>query len=223
MKQFVVFDPATHEIVRSGFCLDDDLELQGENVIEGEGGNATHYVLNGELTGYTAAQAATKAAAPAYLAAWSNTTFQWLDPRTLDDMKIIKWAQVKAARASAEFGGFTWDGSRFDSDPVSTNRIMGAFALALAAQISGQPFALVWTLADNTTRTLSAADLIAVGVALGTQVGNAHANATARRHQIDVATTAAAIEGVTWGAEELGAACAYRARSGRHDSAGRVP
>ena len=117
---------------------------------------------------------------------------------SLDAKKLRKWHLVKAQRDTREFGTFTWDGSVFDCDTVSTGRIMGAFSLALAAKILAAPFSQDWTLADNTTRTLSADDMLGVGLALGTNVGTAHAIAKSLRDAIVAAPDEAALEQITW-------------------------
>ena len=122
------------------------------------------------------------------------TTKQWVDPRPLSDLQAAKWAQIKRDRDEAEFGGFTWDGSPFDSDAISQSRIQGA--LQLAALIPD--FSIDWTLADNTARNLSAADLANVGAALGMHVAAQHAKARLLRSQIEAATTVAEVDAVTW-------------------------
>ena len=122
------------------------------------------------------------------------TTKQWVDPRTLSDLQVAKWEQIKRARVNAEFGGFTWDGSPFDSDAISQSRIQGA--VQLAAMAPG--FTIDWTLADNTVRALSGSELAAVGVALGLHVGTQHAKARVLRAQIEAATTATEVEAVAW-------------------------
>ena len=118
----------------------------------------------------------------------------WVDPRTLDDIKLAKWEIIKQARSSAEFGGFTWDGSPFDSDAISQSRIQGA--LQLAAMVPG--FTVDWTLANNSARNLNAADLANVGAALGMHVAAQHAKARLLRSQIEAATTVAEVDAVTW-------------------------
>ena len=131
---------------------------------------------------------------------WDWAASQWTDPRTLADLKAAKWREIKAARTTTEFGGFTWDGSAFDSDQVSQSRIQGAAQLATLAQMQGQPFAIDWTLADNGVRTLSAQDMIAVGVAMGMHIQAQHHASRLLRDQINAATTAQEVEAITWGA-----------------------
>ncbi len=36
---------------------------------------------------------------------------QWIDPRTLDEIKAQKWAEIKVMRDQLEFGGFEFEGN----------------------------------------------------------------------------------------------------------------
>ena len=122
------------------------------------------------------------------------TTKQWVDPRTLSDLQVAKWEQIKRARVNAEFGGFTWDGSPFDSDAISQSRIQGAVQLAAVAP----GFTIDWTLANNSVRNLNGEDLANVSAALGMHIAAQHANARLLRSQIEAATTVAEVDAVTW-------------------------
>jgi hypothetical protein len=129
---------------------------------------------------------------------WRPAERAWVDPRTLDELRAAAWARIKVERDRIEFGGFDWDGSRFDSDEISQSRIQGTVLLAQLAIQAGQPFSIAWTLADNTRRTLSAQEVAAVGVAMGGHIRAAHDTAAALRDLINAATTAAALEAITW-------------------------
>ena len=123
---------------------------------------------------------------------------QWVDPRTLQDFKDAKWAEIKQHREAAENGGFTWGGSPFDSDPLSRSRIQGAAQLATLAKINNQPFSIDWTLADNSVRTLNAQEMIEVGMALGAHINEQHVRARQLREQIEAATTPEQVQAVRW-------------------------
>ena len=129
---------------------------------------------------------------PAHVFNWQ--TKQREDPRTLQDFKEAQWALIKQARTSAEYAGFTWDGSTFDSDAISQNRITGAVTLA---QMSPD-FTIGWVLADNSVRTLNQMDMLQVGGALGQHVAVIFAKAAGLRAQIEAATTREAVESVVW-------------------------
>lgn len=118
----------------------------------------------------------------------------WVDPRTLEEHKTAQWALIKAARDEAEFGGFTWDGSVFDSDPVSQARIQGAVLLGT----SNPDFVVDWTLADNTVRRLAANGLSALSQALGEHVTLQHSRARDARALLDQATTFSEVQSISF-------------------------
>jgi hypothetical protein len=125
---------------------------------------------------------------------WDGQSNVWRDWRNLDKKKADKWTEIKAKRDEHE-KKFKWDYVLFDSDLVSQSRVQGAVA---QAQLQGDAFSIVWTLADNTVRTLSATDMIAVGACMGEHITAVHANARARRDEINKATTAEEIEAIVW-------------------------
>jgi len=125
---------------------------------------------------------------------FNYATKQWEDPRTLQDLKAAQWALIKQARTAAEYAGFTWDGSTFDSDAVSQNRITGAVTLA---QLSNT-FTIDWTLATNQVRTLNQSEMLQVGAALGVHVQTQFAKGQSLRVQTDAATTQAEVEAIVW-------------------------
>jgi hypothetical protein len=197
---YVTYTPSTGEIKTWGeseFPIPID---PSDLVLTGVGTYATHFISNGQIVAYTTSQAAIKAAIPAYAATWSNSSFTWVDTRSLSDAKDQTWSAMKVARDANLAAGFTWNGSKFDSDDVSQQRIQGAVQLASLAAAVGQPFSITWTLFDNTTRTMSGSEMIAVGIALGTFVQNVFTAGVALRNQIDAATSLSTLQGITWAA-----------------------
>lgn len=110
---------------------------------------------------------------------------QWIDPRTLDEIKAQKWAEIKTQRDQLEFGGFEFEGNIYDSDQVSQGRTMGA-SLAGVDQ--------VWTLADNTTVELSALQLQQLYAALQSHVASVHERGRIARQLIFDAETKEEVE-----------------------------
>ena len=122
------------------------------------------------------------------------TTKAWVDKRTLQEIKDAQWVKIKQSRSVAEYAGFMWDGSKFDSDQLSQARITGAVSLAMMSPT----FSIEWTLFNNTTRTLNQIDMMQVGGALGTHVATQFSIGVSLREQINSATTKAEIESVVW-------------------------
>ena len=117
-----------------------------------------------------------------------------VDMRSLEEAKAAKWSEIKQARSQAEYAGFTWDGSVFDSDVTSQQRITGAVTLA---QMNAE-FSIGWTLKNNTVRTLNAAEMKEVGVALGLHVTTQFAHAQDLRPQLDAAQNPEAVGALRW-------------------------
>jgi len=127
---------------------------------------------------------------------FNYTTKQWEDPRTLQDRKAEKWAHAKAERDAQEFGPFSWGAFTFDGDAESKSRLSLAAMAAQAAIASGQVWEVDWTLADNSTVTLSAADVIGVVQAMGANITAAHQAARLKRAAIEAATTVEELDAI---------------------------
>lgn len=115
------------------------------------------------------------------------TTKQWIDPRTIDEIKAQKWAEIKSQRNQLEFGGFEFEDNIYDSDQVSQGRIMGAAAAGVDQ---------VWTLADNTTVELSASQLQQLYAALQAHIASVHERGRIARQLIFDAETKEQVEAV---------------------------
>lgn len=99
-------------------------------------------------------------------APWSGATSYIGQPATLEGLQALRWADIKGERSKREFSTFIWDGSEFDCDEISQRRISNYAAVALDAIANSTAFSEVWTLADNSTRTLTAAEMVEVNNAL---------------------------------------------------------
>lgn len=183
---FTIYETSTGRVVQGGTSYDPYLFLKdGQSVVEG----VEFYA--GWMVGDKNFEPPTQ---PSFDHVFDWNIKQWIDPRTLQDLKDAQWAQIKQARSQAEYAGFTWDGSVFDSDAISQNRITGAVTLATLSPA----FTISWILADNTVRTLSATDMMQVGEALGQHVAAQFAHGAALRAQIEEALARAEVEAVVW-------------------------
>lgn len=118
--------------------------------------------------------------------------------KALDIAKGAKRVAIQQARDTREFSLFYWDSSAFDADRDSQGRLMGLVSLAQMALATATPFEIDWTLADNTTRTLSAMDALGIGQALGAHVQAAHYTARALKQQVEAATAAEEVDAISW-------------------------
>ena len=179
---------ATGEIIMSGTtCSTEGMENDDVGIITDVSADIhNQYVLDGEIVD--------KPPQPSAIHYFDYSSKSWVDPRSLEDHKTAQWTLIKAARSEAEFGGFTWDGSMFDSDQVSQARIQGAVLLAT----SNPDFVVDWTLADNTVRSLTADDLIAISQALGEHISLQHTRARNARALLDQATTLSEVQSISF-------------------------
>lgn len=160
--------------------------------------DVSHYVLDGVLHAYSPAQLRARLERPAWPCRWSNTEMRWVDLRSLEQVKADCWAAIKRQRDTAEHGGFDTPFGRFDSDPKSQSKIIGAAQLASIAAARGEPFSIRWTLQDNSTVVLDAPAMIAVGAAMGQHIDAVHQRGRTLREAIEAATTRDAVMAVTW-------------------------
>jgi hypothetical protein len=112
---------------------------------------------------------------------------QWIDPRSLDDLKAQKWTEIKSQRDQLEFGGFEFEGGVYDSDQVSQGRIMGAASAGVDQ---------TWTLADNTTVELSASQLQQLYAALQAHIASVHERGRIARQLIFKSETKEQVESI---------------------------
>lgn len=203
MKAYVVYSGSSGELLRWGVCSDEDFEAAAAAsgdpaVLEGVGTASTHWVQNGALLPYSVEQAASKQARPPYQSEWSNQSMSWVDLRGLDEIKRARWEMLRGERDALIAGGLTWGGSVFDSDAASQARIQGAVQLALLAQQLGTSYSVTWTLADNSMRTMSTQDILALGQALGAAIEAAFSRGQAAYTAIQQAQDAQAVEQVVF-------------------------
>lgn len=201
MINVIVYRTGSGEIVRSVTCPADIAELQageGEAFLEGEASELTHYVVDGELVAYTEEERGRKAARPQHKVQWSNSAKDWIDLRTLEQRKAQKWEEIKQARSDALDALLETPYGDFDSDPESRQNITDSVLLVKTLNELGQPSSIDFTLADNTVRTMTAAEMIEVGLLLGAKVQAAHAAGRALRLQLDAAQTSEEVDSVVW-------------------------
>lgn len=118
----------------------------------------------------------------------------WQDQRPIEEQRACQIELLRRARDAHIGAGFAWDGSVFDSDALSQQRLLGALVAAQAGGLSST----TWRLADNSWRALSAADLAAAYAALATHTQEAFATFAALEAAVLAATTSAAVRSITW-------------------------
>jgi hypothetical protein len=102
---------------------------------------------------------------------------------------------MKAARDAAERSTFTWNGHTVDADMA---RLNGAATSVMIAQAQGYNYSDTWTLADNSTLSVTGSDILSMGLALAAHVSACHAHGRALRQQILACTTKEQVDAIEW-------------------------
>ena len=190
-----IYDLTTGRILRTIECPADFIARQagpGESFLEVTTGvdDTSHYIADGAPVPIPAR--------PGNHHTFDYTAKQWIDPRTLNDLKLAKWAEIKRHRDTAEFATFTYNGMEFDGDLDAQRRLTAYISISKSAIAAGQPFAAEFILANNQVVMLTAQNFLGIELAKVQAVAAAFAHATALREQIEAATTAAELDALVW-------------------------
>lgn len=192
MKTISIY--STHgELLRVVSCPESQIDIQiqnGEGYIEGVFFCDEFQVVDGKPEKLTTQ--------PSPHHVFNYTTKQWEDPRTLQDRKAAKWELMKQARVAAIDAPLVTPFGVFDSGVDARSSITDAVLMLQTLASMGQPISIEFTLANNTSVTLTTAQMVNVGLLLGKKVQDAFAQGRARRVQIDAAQSVAALEAVAW-------------------------
>lgn len=115
------------------------------------------------------------------------------------DLAVVKAmirAQINSHRDRLASGPVATPTGPVDADPASVQKINGAVVMAMLAMQAAQPFALDWTMADNSRSEHSAAQIVAMGQAVAVHVATCHAVAAALKAALEAAPDMAAIAGL---------------------------
>lgn len=193
--KYALYQP-NGKIVSLLSCREEDLvhNLAGLNAIEANIPNTVDYYIANDLV-------VTKDNQPSIAHVFDYDTKTWVDPRTLLDMKALKWAEIKQARDLAEFGSFSYTGMEFDGDVDAQRRLAGYISISKGALAAGTAFEAPFTLANNTEVLLTAQDFVGIELAKVTSVATAFAQAAALRLLIDGATSVEQLAQINWNSQ----------------------
>lgn len=118
------------------------------------------------------------------------------DPTPLEAARAATRARVKAKRDAFEASGALTPKGRVDTDNASLIRISGAVQAATLALSAGEPWAIEWTMADESVELLDAGEMIAVGLAAMAHVNACHERSRQLRAEIMAAENEADLAAV---------------------------
>ena len=113
----------------------------------------------------------------------------------IEAVKAAKIAQLKRIRDKKELEPVEFDGSSFDFDSKSYERITAAI---YALESQGAPATINWTLSDNTTRKVTATNLRGVIAAAAVRSDALHTQYRILKESVLAAKTAEDVEKIKW-------------------------
>jgi hypothetical protein len=125
---------------------------------------------------------------------WNGGKYHWHETATLAEARANAWAAVKKARDAAEAADFEFGGTLYQPDVA---KITGAVLAALLPRAEGDPFTIDWTVSDNSVVTLTAPQVMALGLTLTARINGIHQRGRQLRALIDNAATPAEAYGYT--------------------------
>jgi hypothetical protein len=129
---------------------------------------------------------------------WDWDALQWADKRTLDVAKQARWSRIKEFREDALTSPLTTPFGVFDAAASAQKSITDAVLMLQTLSGLGTPTTIDFTLADNTTATLTTEQMVQVGLLLGQRTQQVYAKARELRARIEAATTKEEVEAVAW-------------------------
>lgn len=202
MTEFSIYQISTGEVVRYGSSnvpLSTVVVASGEGIVEGEFPCDTYYISDGVPVKYTPEQEAAKAQITGFLSQWSNTTMQWVDTRTLEDLKTSAKLRINSLRLQTNQTSFSYLGKDIATDPLSRSDIdaINGEVNNTGAFPAGWPGG--WKCIDNTYVALTTVtQWKAFYTAMVNQGSINFAHAQDLKATITAATTAEAVLAVTW-------------------------
>jgi len=159
---------------RNANIPEDAVEISGDRHVE---------LLTGQAAGFRIVSDASGA-----------PVLQSPDDAPVDELRVRKISEIERYRDAAIASGFDFNGTRFDSDAKSIQRINGAVTLSLL----DPAFETDWITFDNSVVRLNAAQLAGLGAAAGQHEAAQIFRARQLKDQALAATTREQLAAITW-------------------------
>lgn len=123
---------------------------------------------------------------------------QWVDPRTLAEVKRDHWEVIKIKREAVINAHLVTPYGEVDSGPRDRINITNSVMMLQTLAGLGTPGTVQFTMADNSTIEFDVTKMVHVGLLLGQKIEAAHATARTLRQAIDEAQTIEEVLAITW-------------------------
>ena len=130
---------------------------------------------------------------------WDWVSHSWMDLRTLDVAKAQKWSEMKVARDNAMRSDLSTPFGSFDANAPAQKSITDAVLLVQTLASIGESVDIGFTLADNSSITLTTTQMVQVGLLLGQRTQQVYSQGRILRDAINAATDLVTVQAITWG------------------------
>jgi hypothetical protein len=145
MKNYIVYNKTTGEIIRNGMCSDDSFDLQAselEGLVEGIGTFFTCFIKENAVHYYTAEQSVLKQTRQLYYMQWSNESFSWVDQRSNETRNVEQWIIIKSQRNQLLISS---DWTQMPDVSITTKAAWADYRQQLRdIPIQPDPFNIIW-------------------------------------------------------------------------------
>lgn len=189
--KFTIYDSLSGRVLFGGDAHEPALMVQvGQSILEGkvyDSGwvvNGTHFILPAQPS-------------PEHI--FDYAAKQWVDPRTLADMKLARNEYVNQSRLSANQTSFSYAGKQIAVDPLSRSDIDAVHGIVVLTNEMPDDWVGFWKATDNTYVPVS--DVTAwttFYTAMVAQGSTNFAHSQALKAQLAAATTIEEVEAVVW-------------------------
>ena len=191
---YTIYKTSNGRVTKTVFCREYDASLQidglTEAYVEGHFPDNYYYIANGVAVKIPDS--------PNSKMTFNYDIKQWVDPRTVAQVQLSQWSTIKLARQAAIEAPIVTAFGTFDADSEAQKSITDAVLMLQTLYALGTPSTIDFTLADNSTVTLTTEQMVTVGLMLGQQTQAAHAHSRIKRAATEAATPIPEVEAITW-------------------------
>lgn len=197
-KWYSTWNPLNGEIVGNFSSEEEYADLntpKGLRWVEGRYKSDENFVRDGVVIFYNIEQALIKSQIKLD-SSWSNESFRWEDQRTLDQLKVQKWEEIKQARNSEAFPPT----AKISFGVVQSDKL--SVDAMIRSSIGDDESTVEWTLSDNTIVQITRGQLKEAVTSLVDQENRAHLKSQRLRQKILSASSFEKISLITWDSVE---------------------
>lgn len=149
----IAYNKNTGEIVACGTHID-HMGSADIAIIEGTCNPGKGFIRNNEIICYTNLELAKYVNRPNYSSYWDNDKMSWIDDRSIEEIRIHKYSEIKNIAAFTDVSDIEVNGYTYNADKLSREIIVQKLFVATLLNKEAE-FIVEWFLKDGTSIDLS--------------------------------------------------------------------